>query len=109
MPWNDGLIGPALQIAATTETPLRVMAGPGTGKTFAMKRRVARLLEEGIVPTRILAVTFTRTAAANLVNELRALGVAGCDEIRAGTLHSFCFSLLQRADVFSYLGRVARP
>jgi DNA helicase II / ATP-dependent DNA helicase PcrA len=109
MTWDSGLTGIALQIAGTNENPLRVMAGPGTGKTFAMKRRVARLLEEGIVPTRILAVTFTRTAAANLVNELRALGVAGCDEIRAGTLHSFCFSLLQRADVFSYLGRVARP
>jgi DNA helicase-2/ATP-dependent DNA helicase PcrA len=109
MTWDTGLTGVALQIAGSIENPLRVMAGPGTGKTFAMKRRVARLLEEGVEPTRILVVTFTRTKAANLVSELRDLGVAGCDEIRAGTLHSFCFSLLWRADVFSYLARVPRP
>ena len=47
MPWDDGLLGIARDIAATEETPLRVMAGPGTGKTFAMKRRVARLLKKG--------------------------------------------------------------
>jgi DNA helicase II / ATP-dependent DNA helicase PcrA len=55
MSWDDGLIGTALNIAATDENPLRVMAGPGTGKSFAMKRRVARLLEKGVDPRRILA------------------------------------------------------
>jgi superfamily I DNA/RNA helicase len=85
------------------------MAGPGTGKSFAMKRRVARLLEDGVNPRRILAVTFTRNAAADLIADLHSLGVDGCDRIRAGTLHSFCFSLLEQQDVFDYLGRVARP
>jgi hypothetical protein len=47
MAWDDGLVGTAREIAATDRTPLRVMAGPGTGKSFAMKRRVARLLEGG--------------------------------------------------------------
>jgi len=109
MSWNDGLTGAALSIAATNESPLRVMAGPGTGKSFAMKRRVARLLEDGVNPRRILAVTFTRNAAADLIADLHSLGVDGCDRIRAGTLHSFCFSLLEQQDVFDYLGRVARP
>lgn len=109
MPWNDGLVGVALQIAGTNHSPLRVMAGPGTGKSFVMKRRVARLLERGVNPERILAVTFTRTAAASLVEDLNGLGVAGCEQIRAGTLHSFCFSLLGQQDVFDYLGRVPRP
>jgi len=109
MPWDDGLAGTARDIAATNDSPLRVMAGPGTGKSFAMKRRVARLLEEGVDPSRILAVTFTRNAAASLVEDLNNLGVPGSDRIRAGTLHSFCFSLLSRQDVFEYLGRVARP
>jgi hypothetical protein len=45
MAWDEGLVGTAREIAATDRTPLRVMAGPGTGKSFAMKRRVARLLE----------------------------------------------------------------
>src|SRR5215211_2130381 len=85
------------------------MAGPGTGKSFVMKRRVARLLEEDVDPRRILAVTFTRTAAASLVGDLTGLGVAGCERIRAGTLHSFCFSLLGQQEVFDYLGRIARP
>src|SRR6266705_839940 len=100
MTWRLGLEGTALNIAATADSPLRVMAGPGTGKTFAMNRRVMRLLQEQTDPRRILVATFTRTAAADLVRELEALGVAGCEEIRAGTLHAFCFSLLARADVF---------
>src|SRR5260370_39602506 len=106
MPWNDGLIGSALEIAGTNHSPLRVMAGPGTGKSFVMKRRVARLLEEGADPRRILAVTFTRNAAASVIEDLNGLGVNGCERIRAGTLHSFCFSLLGQQEVFDYLGRV---
>ena len=109
MPWDDELAGVARNIAATNNTPLRVMAGPGTGKSFAMKRRAARLLEAGQAPQRILAITFTRNAAASLVDDLRALGVQGCEDIRAGTLHAFCFHLLRKNNVFAFLGRVPRP
>ena len=42
--WNEGLTGKALTIAASDQSPLRVLAGPGTGKTYAMKRRILRLL-----------------------------------------------------------------
>ena len=77
MAWNRGLKGKALSIAATGCKYMRVMAGPGTGKTFAMKRRVARLLEEGVQASRLLVVTFTRVAAGSLVKELRELGVEG--------------------------------
>jgi DNA helicase II / ATP-dependent DNA helicase PcrA len=109
MAWDDGLIGTARDIAATDRTPLRVMAGPGTGKSFAVKRRAARLLEGGQDPRRILVVTFTRNAAASLVHDLHDLGVPGSENVRAGTLHAFCFALLSKQDVFEYLGRVARP
>ena len=109
MSWDDGLTGTARNIAATDENPLRVMAGPGTGKSFAMKRRVARLLETGQDPRRVLAVTFTRNAAASLVGDLHALGIADCDKVRVGTLHAFCFGLLCQQEVFDYLGRVPRP
>ena len=109
MPWNDGLEGKALAIAEYPHSPLRVMAGPGTGKSFAMKRRVARLLEAGCDPERILAVTFTRNAARGLLDDLNNLGVDGCQDIRCGTLHSYCFGLLNRDDVFSFNGRVPRP
>ena len=86
-----------------------VLSAERTGKSYAMKRRVARLLESGVEPERILAVTFTRNAAADLINDLLSLEVQGCDEIRAGTLHSFCFRLLRDEDVFGVLGRTPRP
>jgi hypothetical protein len=46
MPWNDNLkpASPAFDIASAVERFIRVVAGPGTGKSFALKRRVARLL-----------------------------------------------------------------
>lgn len=109
MAWNDGLVGTALNIAATDHAPLRVMAGPGTGKSFAMKRRVARLLEAGQDPARLLAVTFTRNAAASLVKDLHALGIPDCEKVRVGTLHALCFALLSKQEVFDFLGRVPRP
>jgi superfamily I DNA/RNA helicase len=74
-----------------------------------MKRRVARLLEEGSNPERLLVVTFTRVAAAGLVKELGELGIEGCGDINAGTLHSFCFRTLNRQEVFEFSGRVPRP
>ena len=45
----------------------------------------------------------------SLVNDLTDLNVAGCEKVRVGTLHSFCFQLLNREDVFEYLDRVPRP
>ena len=83
MVWDTDLYGVARDIAATVDSPLQVMASPGTGKSFALKRRVARLLEEGANPIRILAVTLTRNAAASLVDDLQNLGVPGCDRIRS--------------------------
>jgi len=108
MPWNDNLEGPALEIASTAESPLRVVAGPGTGKTFSLMRRVARLLEQGEDPERILLVTFTRVAARDLERELRRLNVPGSDQTHKGTLHSFCYFTLHTANVLLLIGRVPR-
>ncbi|MCY3930451.1 MAG: ATP-dependent helicase [Acidobacteria bacterium] len=107
--WKKNLKGAALRIAEADGDRLRVLAGPGTGKTYAMMRRVARLLEEGQEPRRVLAVTFTRNSAADLVDALKDLNIEGCRQVRAGTLHSFCFSVLSQAQVLPLLGRVARP
>ena len=107
--WNSGLTGPHLSIAAYPGTPLRVMAGPGTGKTFALMRRIARLLQNGVPPQTILAVTFTRTAASDLLEQLNALGSAGADNVRSSTLHSISFSILGKNSVFQATNRVARP
>jgi DNA helicase-2/ATP-dependent DNA helicase PcrA len=109
MAWNDGLEGQPLAIASSDESRIRVIAGPGSGKTYCLMRRIARLLESGIDPSRILLVTFTRTAAHDLQNNLRSLGVPGSDDINAGTLHSFCFRTLNREAVFQQTGRTPRP
>ncbi|MDA1054648.1 MAG: ATP-dependent helicase [Planctomycetota bacterium] len=109
MAWHDGLTGRALEIAGTANSPIRVMAGPGTGKSFALKRRLTRLLEEGVNPKNVLVVTFTRNAAADLVQEIAALGVDGCEDIVASTLHSYCFRLLMKEAVFEFSGRTPRP
>jgi superfamily I DNA/RNA helicase len=109
MPWNTGLQGTPFNIAAYSGTQLRVVAGPGTGKTFALMRRVARLLEQSVQAKRILAVTFTRTAANDLGDKLAQLGVVGADQVAAKTLHSVSFGLLSRSAVFQMLNRVARP
>ncbi len=111
MPWNDGLnpASPAYGIAADPSHCVRVVAGPGTGKSFAVKRRVARLLEEGAAPRRILPVTFTNVAAEDLQREMMQIGVAGCEEIRGSTLHALGMKILSRQNVLEATGRVARP
>ena len=111
MAWDDGLDHgtAAYQIAADAAARVRVLAGPGTGKPFAIKRRITRLLEEGTAPDGILAVTFTRMSAADLVRDIRSVGVAGADDVHAKTLHSECFRILGKNSVVNVTGRHPRP
>lgn len=107
--WNENLTGTALDIASSNSSSLRVLAGPGTGKTFSMMRRVARLLEQGVDPQKILVCTFTRTAAHDLKTALTKLGVEGADRVIASTLHSYCFLLLSKSQVLTVIDRNPRP
>jgi len=107
--WDDGLEMPAKKIAEFNHSPIRVLAGPGTGKTFALMRRVARLLQEGVNPRRILVCTFTRMAAQDLKRELTDLEVIGADQVCSEILHAFCFRLLVDTEVFDIIGRELRP
>jgi DNA helicase-2/ATP-dependent DNA helicase PcrA len=111
MAWADGLDpkGAAYRIAADKSEKVRVLAGPGTGKSYAIKRRVTRLLEDGQDPKKILAVTFTRMSAADLVRDIRSLGVPGADDVCASTLHSECFRILAKNAVVTITGRHPRP
>jgi superfamily I DNA/RNA helicase len=111
MAWDTNLNqqSAAYQIAADQSRYIRVVAGPGTGKSFALKRRVARLLESGVLPQRILPVTFTKVAAEDLQRELLSMGVIGCEQIRGSTLHSLGMRILMRQNVLAVTGRTARP
>jgi DNA helicase-2/ATP-dependent DNA helicase PcrA len=111
MAWDKDLDknGVAYKIAAAAGDRIRVIAGPGTGKSYAMKRRVARLLEEKVKPKKMLAVTFTRVAAEDLHRELQKLDVPGCDELEGQTLHSLAMRILSRQHVLKAMGRTPRP
>lgn len=80
------------QIAAinATEKHVHVVAGPGTGKTTTLIQRVKKLIElDHVEPRKILVLTFTNKAAAELVDRLQRAGVKGASEIWAGTFHAF--------------------
>ncbi|MBZ0305137.1 MAG: UvrD-helicase domain-containing protein, partial [Anaerolineae bacterium] len=88
---------------------LRIVAGPGTGKTTSLMRQIAQLLKQNTDPRRILVVTFTRTAAKDIEKALQSMNVSQVNQIRRGTLHSFCFSVLKQAHMFLQTGRIVRP
>lgn len=108
MAWDEGLDEEFTSIAGYEGKYTCVIAGAGTGKSFALKRKVARLLEQGEPPGSLLAITFTRTAARDLQNDLHSLGVEGCDLVRACTLHSLCYSILSKHEVFRVMERETR-
>ncbi len=104
---GDVSIDPATTFSESRSAALRALAGPGTGKTYALIKRLAQLLEQGAEPRKILVVTFARTAARDLVGAVAAIE-AGGDELIPRTLHSFCFSLLGRERVLQATRRTPR-
>ncbi len=84
----------------TTEGPLLIIAGPGTGKTFTLVKRIVYLIKEkGVKPEEILVATFTEKAAKELVtritNELLEIGeTVNVNEMYVGTFHSICLRII---------------
>lgn len=90
-----GLNEAQLEAVTTTEGPVRVIAGAGSGKTRALTRRFAYLVNYcGIIPSHILCVTFTNKAAAEMRRRIHAL-TGDNDTGYVNTFHGFCVSVLQ--------------
>ena len=89
----DGLTEPQLEAAAHVDGPALVLAGPGSGKTRVITRRVAWLLHQGIPAWQVLALTFTNKAAGEMRERIDALLPSTMMNRRGlfvATFHAFC-------------------
>src|SRR5829696_5976013 len=91
----EGLTDAQAEAVATEAAPLRVLAGPGSGKTRVLTRRIASRIATGSADAgHVLALTFTRKAAGELRARLGRLGVRGT--VVAGTFHAVAYATLRR-------------
>ena len=90
----DGLNANQRAVVTHPGGPLLVVAGAGTGKTRALTRRFAWLVEQGTPADCILALTFSSPAAAEMRERLETLLEAPYEELNVSTFHSFCLKLL---------------
>ena len=88
------------QRKAVTHTggPLLVLAGPGSGKTFTITRRILYLIEHGVPPERILVITFTKEAALSMQRRFQETSKVP-QPVNFGTFHSVFFQILRKSNV----------
>jgi len=85
---------------------VRLVAGPGTGKSHTIEKRVADLLSNGATPSNIYVISFTRATCAELSARIQAFcstlpGANAATQVRVSTMHSLAFRILRRANLLT--------
>jgi DNA helicase-2/ATP-dependent DNA helicase PcrA len=93
----EGLNESQKKAVTTTGGPLLIVAGPGTGKTLTIVRRIAWLIHGGVRPEDLLAVTFTNRAAREMRERTEALLGDAAERVFIGTLHLLGLRMMQEA------------
>lgn len=98
-----GLNEPQYQAVTTTQGPLMVLAGAGSGKTRVLTMRIAHLITQGVSPFHILALTFTNKAAREMKDRIaKVVGDSEAKSLWMGTFHSV-FARILRSEAH-YIG-----
>jgi DNA helicase II / ATP-dependent DNA helicase PcrA len=80
----------------TSDGPLLIVAGAGTGKTRTLVYRVARLVESNVKPESVLLLSFTRRAATSMLARAASLADHRCQRVSGGTFHSLAHAVLRK-------------